>query len=155
MVEFFWFKEGTKSQETPGLHKNEKSCHEKPVRQTLVPSWAQVFAPKKQRAWPGGQCKASVHCPADVPQHHPNTDCNLQPACSIATPTAAGARTAHTPSSLTAHTASNSSFANRIPQLGGENSRFFLWTLYFYVKNVFSNATYVQCKNGPKFPLHW
>lgn len=101
------------------------------VRQTLVPSWAQVFAPKKQRAWPGGQCKASVHCPADVPQHHPNTDCNLQPACSIATPTAAGARTAHTPSSLTAHTASNSSFANRIPQLGGENSRFFFMNILF------------------------
>ena len=31
----------------------------------------------------------------------------------------------------------------------------FLWTFYFYGKNVFSNATHVHCKNGPTFPLHW
>lgn len=30
MGEIFWIKEGTKRQETPGLHKKEKSCHEKP-----------------------------------------------------------------------------------------------------------------------------
>lgn len=152
MVEFFWFKEGTKRQETPGLHKWEILSWE--TSQTNLGSLLSTsLCPQKAESmtWRTmqGFCPLSCRRTSTPPQHW------LQPACSIATPTAAGARTAHTPSSLTAHTASNSSFANRIPQLGGENSRFFLWTFYFYVKNVFSNATYVQCKNGPKFPLHW
>lgn len=81
MGEIFWIKEGTKRQETPGLHKNEKSCHEKPEsdKPWFPPEHKSLPQKAESMTWRTmqGFCPLSCRRTSTPPQHW------LQPATGL------------------------------------------------------------------------